>query len=190
MADDIDRRTFAERLGLAAIAGALHAVPADAAGQGGGGAGRREELCDLSAIELASRIRRKDVSAREVVAAHLARIERVNPRVNAIVTLVAERALADAARADEALARGDAVGPLHGLPVAHKDLVDTAGIRTTRGSPFHRDHVPARDALLVARIRGAGAITLGKTNTPEFGAGSQTFNPIFGATQNPYDLSK
>jgi amidase len=149
-----------------------------------------DELCDLPATELAARLRRRDVSAREVTAAHLARIERVNPRVNAIVTLVAERALADAARADEALARGDAVGPLHGLPVAHKDLVDTAGIRTTRGSPFHRDHVPTRDALLVRRIRAAGAITLGKTNTPEFGAGSQTFNPIFGATRNPYDLSK
>src|SRR5687767_7095788 len=115
-----------------------------------------DELCDLTATELAARLRRRDVSAREVTAAHLARIERVNPRVNAIVTLVAERALADAARADAALARGDAVGPLHGLAVAHKDLVDTAGIRTTRGSPFHRDHVPARDALLVARIHGAG----------------------------------
>ena len=98
--------------------------------------------------------------------------------------------MADAARADEALARGGPVGPLHGLPVAHKDLVDTAGIRTTRGSPFYRDNVPTRDALIVTRMRAAGAITLGKTNTPEFGAGSQTFNTVFGATRNPYDLDK
>ncbi len=90
--------------------------------------------------------------------------------------------MAEAARADESLARGGAVGVLHGLPVAHKDLVDTAGIRTTRGSPFYRDYVPTRDALLVTRIRAAGAVTLGKTNTPEFGAGSQTFNTVFGAT--------
>ena len=135
-------------------------------------------------------MRRKQVSAREVMAAHLAQIERVNPKVNAIVTLVAERAMADAARADEALARGGRSGVLHGLPVAHKDLVDTAGIRTTRGSPFYRDYVPTRDALLVTRIRAAGAVTVGKTNTPEFGAGSQTFNTIFGATRNPYDLTK
>jgi amidase len=110
--------------------------------------------------------------------------------VNAIVTLVGERAMAAAARADELLARGGPLGVLHGLPVAHKDLVDTAGIRTTRGSPFYRDHVPTRDALIVTRIRGAGAVTVGKTNTPEFGAGSQTFNAVFGATRNPYDLRK
>jgi amidase len=147
-------------------------------------------LCYLSAVDLAARVRTGQVSARDVVAAHLARIERVNPKVNAIVTLVAERAMADAARADDAQARKASLGPLHGLPVAHKDLVDTAGIRTTRGSPFYRDHVPARDALIVSRIRAAGAITLGKTNTPEFGAGSQTFNTVFGATRNPYDVSK
>ena len=144
----------------------------------------------MSAIELAATIRRKDVSAREVMTAHLARIERVNPRVNAIVTLVTERAMADAARADELAARGGTLGVLHGLPVAHKDLVDTAGIRTTRGSPFYRDNVPTRDALIVTRIRAAGAITCGKTNTPELGAGSQTFNSVFGATRNPYDVTR
>jgi amidase len=122
--------------------------------------------------------------------AHLTQIERVNPKVNAIVTLVAERAMADAARADEAIAGGGPIGVLHGLPVAHKDLVDTAGIRTTRGSPFFRDNVPVFDALIVTRIRRAGAITVGKTNTPEFGAGSQTFNTVFGATLNPYDVSR
>jgi amidase len=151
---------------------------------------RSDDLCDLDAVDLAGRIRRKEVSAREVMTAHLARIERVNPRVNAIVTLVAERAMADAARADEATARGDVFGVLHGLPVAHKDLVDTAGIRTTRGSPFYRENVPTRDALIVTRMRAAGAITCGKTNTPEFGAGSQTFNTVFGATRNPYDPTK
>ena len=147
-------------------------------------------LCDLDAVNLAARLRRKDVSAVEVMRAHLARIERLNPRVNAIVTLVAERALADAGRADEALARARPPGPLHGLPVAHKDLVDTAGIRTTRGSLFYKDHVPTQDALIVTRMRAAGAVTIGKTNTPELGAGSQTFNRVFGATRNPWDVGK
>jgi amidase len=150
----------------------------------------RSELCDMNAVDLAGRLARKEVSAREVMAAHLAQIERINPKVNAIVTLVAEQAMAGAARADEAIMRGDPVGALHGLPVAHKDLVDTAGIRTTRGSPFYRDHVPTMDALIVTRIRAAGGITVGKTNTPEFGAGSQTFNTVFGATRNPYDLTR
>ncbi|MEO5822497.1 MAG: amidase family protein, partial [Vicinamibacteraceae bacterium] len=144
----------------------------------------------MSAVDLAARLRTKQVSAREVMAAHLARIERVNPTVNAIVTLVAERAVADAARADEAIARNGPLGVLHGLPIAHKDLVATAGIRTTQGSPFYRGTVPTQDAPIVTRIRAAGAITLGKTNTPEFGAGSHTFNTVFGATHNPYDLSK
>ncbi len=150
----------------------------------------RPELCEMSAVELAARLARKEVSAREVMTAHLAQIERLNPKVNAIVTLVAEQAMAGASRADEAIMRRDAVGVLHGLPVAHKDLVDTAGIRTTYGSPFYRDNVPSRDALIVSRIRAAGAITVGKTNTPEFGAGSQTFNTVFGATGNPYDPTK
>ena len=149
------------------------------------------ELCEMTAVELAARLARKQVSAREVMTAHLAQIERVNPRLNAIVTLVAEQALAGAAKADEAIVRGgSSLGPLHGLPVAHKDLVDTAGIRTTFGSPFYRDNVPKRDALIVTRMRAAGAITVGKTNTPEFGAGSQTFNTVFGATCNPYDVTK
>jgi amidase len=148
------------------------------------------ELCFLDAAELAAMLRAKEVSARDVMAAQLEQIARVNPSVNAIVTLVAEQAMADAARADEALARGESVGPLHGLPVAHKDLFATKGIRTTLGSPIFRDHVPDADAAIVARAKAAGAITVGKTNTPEFGLGSQTFNPVFGQTLNPYDLSK
>src|SRR5881396_3327480 len=148
------------------------------------------DLCFLTAVELADRIRRRQVSVTEVVRAHLAQIERVNPRVNAIVTLTAERALDDAAGKDTALARGDAPGPLFGLPIAHTDLVPTKGIRTTLGSPIYRDHVPTVDGLIIERLRAAGAVTLGKTNTPEFGAGSQTFNTVFGATRNPYDVTK
>ncbi|HEV8144221.1 MAG TPA: amidase [Methylomirabilota bacterium] len=149
------------------------------------------ELCFLTATELARRIRAREVSVTEVVGAHLAQIERVNPRVNAIVTLTAERALAEARAKDAELASGGATpGPLLGLPIAHKDLLQTAGIRTTYGSPIYRDHVPDTDALLVERVRAAGAITIGKSNTPEFGAGSQTFNTVFGRTINPYDVTK
>jgi len=141
-------------------------------------------------MELASRIRAKDASAREVMEAHLRQIERVNPRVNAVVTLIAEQALDQARRADEELARAGAIGPLHGLPIAHKELQPTRGIRTTSGSRIYKDFVPQFDSLLVERVRGAGAILVGKTNTPEFGAGSQTFNEVFGATLNPYDTTK
>jgi amidase len=148
------------------------------------------DLCFLSATELARRIRDRELSAREVMEAHLAQIDRLNPKVNAIVTLLPEQAMEQAAAADEKLARGEDVGPLHGLPVAHKDLVTTKGIRTTFGSPIYRDFVPQEDALIVERLRAAGAITIGKTNTPEFGAGSQTFNEVFGATLNPYDVTK
>ena len=150
----------------------------------------RSDICTLGAVEMARQIRAKHLSARDVVSAHLEQIETVNPRVNAIVTLVAERAIAHARAADDALARGQAVGPLHGLPIAHKDLQLTSGIRTTFGSPIFTDFVPQEDSLLVERLKCAGAITVGKTNTPEFGAGSQTFNPVFGATLNPHDLTK
>ena len=190
-ASSISRREFNRIVGAAALGSALGPVNAAAMpDENGVMAAQSNELCYLSAIELAARIRRKDVSARDVMTAHLAQIERVNPRVNAIVTLVADRAMADAAKADEATARGGRLGPLHGLPIAHKDLVDTAGIRTTRGSPFYRDNVPTQDAAIITRIRGAGAITIGKTNTPEFGAGSHTFNTVFGATKNPYDVTR
>ena len=144
----------------------------------------------LTAVELARRIRRKDLSCVEVMQAHLTQIDRVNPKVNAIVTYHPEQALEGAKAADAALQRGDATGALHGLPVAHKDLVDTAGVRTTYGSPIFADHIPQQDALIVERLKQAGAISVGKTNTPEFGAGSQTFNEVFGATLNPYDLTK
>jgi len=148
------------------------------------------DLCFLDATELARRIRVRELSAREVMAAHLAQVERANSAVNAIVTLVAEQAMAQAAEADERLARGEDVGVLHGLPVAHKDLHETKGIRTTYGSPIYSNFVPDFDCTIVHRLKAAGAITLGKTNTPEFGLGSQTFNAVFGATRNPYDLEK
>jgi len=147
-------------------------------------------VCFMSAVEMARLIRAKKLSAREALAAHLTQIERVNPKVNAIVTLVPELATAAAAKADEMQARGETLGPLHGLPVAHKDLLDTRGIRTTYGSPLYRDNVPTEDDIVVERMRRAGAITIGKTNTPEFGSGSQTFNTVFGATRNPYDPTK
>src|SRR3954468_21924610 len=147
-------------------------------------------ICQLTAVDMARLIRAGELSAREVMHAHLARIERVNPTVNAIVTLAAEQALDGAAAADEQLARGGPIGPLHGLPIAHKDLQPTRGMRTTFGSPLFRDFVPAEDSLLVERVRAAGAIAIGKTNTPEFGAGSQTFNPVFGATLNPHDRTR
>lgn len=147
------------------------------------------ELHTLTATDLAAQIRGGHLSAREVMAAHLARIEAVNPRLNAIVTLHAEQAMQAALQADEAQARGAALGPLHGLPVAHKDLLLTKGMRTTYGSKVHENFVPDRSALVVERQQEAGAISIGKTNTPEFGAGSQTFNAVFGATPNPWDLS-
>ena len=135
-------------------------------------------------------IRAREVSALETMQAHLAQIERVNPKVNAIVTLLPEQALAGARAIDAQLARGEDPGPLAGLPVAHKDLAVTKGVRTTFGSPIYKDFVPEVDAIIVERLKRGGAITLGKTNTPEFGAGSQTFNQVFGATLNPYDTTK
>lgn len=148
------------------------------------------EICFLTATEMAKRIRQKSLSAREVLSAHLQQIERVNPKVNAIVTLVPDQAQEAARQLDEAAARNKFSGPLHGLPIAHKDLFATCGIRTTFGSPLFKDHVPTANILMIDRIQAAGAITIGKTNTPEFGAGSQTFNPVFGPTLNPWDLSK
>ncbi|WP_420035384.1 amidase [Streptomyces sp. cg28] len=149
-----------------------------------------DALCALDAVDLAARIRRRELSAREVVAAHLDRIERANPAINAIVTLDPEGATRAAARADEQAASGAELGPLHGLPIAFKDTHLTRGMRTTHGSPLFADHVPDEDELLVQRIESAGAIRIGKTNVPEFAAGSHTFNTVFGATRNPYDTTR
>src|SRR5215831_7333187 len=149
------------------------------------------EICFTRAKDLAAMIRAKKISSREVLQAHLKQIARVNPKVNAMVTLVPEDELmAQALAADEAGAKGNWQGPLHGLPVGVKDLHPTKGIRTTFGSPLHANDVPNFDCLVVEREKKAGAIVIGKTNVPEWGLGSQTFNPVFGPTLNPYDLTK
>src|SRR5665213_1640336 len=164
-------------------------VPADAARDGAPAA--LDEICFMPATAMAALIRQKKLSARDVMQAHLRQIARVNPKVNAVVTLAPEDELmAQARAADESLAKGKLLGPLHGLPVGVKDLVETKGIRTTYGSPLFADYVPDYDALIVERMKNAGAIVIGKTNVPEFGMGSQTFNPVFGATLNPYDVTK
>jgi len=146
-----------------------------------------ENLSRKTATELASLIATRAVSPVEVLDAHLATIARVNPQLNAIVTLVADAARALAGDAEAAVMRGDVLGPLHGLPVAIKDVTPTAGIRTTYGSPLFRDNVPGEDAEAVRRLKAAGAIVLGKTNTPEFAAGANTFNEVFGVTRNPWN---
>jgi amidase len=149
------------------------------------------ELCRPGATQLAAMIRRREVSAREVMAAYLDHIAAANPRVNAIVSLrPRDELLAEADQADAAVARGEATGPLHGLPQAIKDLAATRGLRTTLGSPLFADQVPAQDAIFVARMRAAGAIVIGKTNVPEFGYGSNSYNPVFGLTRNAYDPSR
>ena len=153
-------------------------------------AGMSDDLLFVPAVGQVSMLRSGEISARELLAAHWARIDLIDPQVNAIITRAPEIAAELARAADDRHARGAVAGPLDGLPVAHKDLVDTAGIRTTSGSPIDSDRVPATNALIVDRLQAAGAVTVGKTNTPEFGAGSQTFNRVFGATRNPYDLSK
>ena len=150
-----------------------------------------DDVVDLSAQDLRQRLIAREVSAREVAAAHLARIELVDGVVNAVVTRTAELALRRAGELDDLLARtGAPVGPLHGLPVVHKDLVLTAGVRTTFGSQAFADNVPGVDDVIVTRMRAAGSVMVGKSNTPEFGAGSHTFNPVFGMTRNPWDTER
>ena len=150
-----------------------------------------DDVCFMRAVDIVQAIRSKKLSAREVMQAHVKQIHRVNDQVNAIVTMVEEEQLmAQASAADEALAQGKWLGPLHGLPVAVKDLHETKGIRTTYGSPLQKNNVPDFDCRIVQREKEAGAIILGKTNVPELGLGSQTFNPVFGATRNPYDPTK
>ncbi|HSE07520.1 MAG TPA: amidase [Nocardioidaceae bacterium] len=143
-----------------------------------------------TAREMLAAVREKSISARELLDLHLARIDEVNPSVNALVSLDPERAREQAAEADDRLARGEEVGPLHGLPFAFKDTHIVKDWRTTFGSPLMADHVPDHDELLVERIRRSGAVVIGKTNTPEFAAGSHTFNPVFGTTLNPFDLGR
>jgi amidase len=147
-----------------------------------------EELCFTPARRLALLLKQKKLSATELMRAFIERIERVNPKLNAIVTFLPEQALQAAKALDRK--KKPVEGPFWGLPVAYKDLVPTKGVRTTFGSLVYENHVPQEDHLIVERLGAAGAILIGKTNTPEFGAGSQTFNKLFGVTRNPYDLSK
>lgn len=147
------------------------------------------DACDLSAVDARRLIAQRQLSPVELLESCLSRIEQVNPAVNAIVTLAKERARTEARAAEEAVIRGAPLGLLHGLPAAIKDLNETAGIRTTFGSPLHRDHVPVEDDVIVARLRQQGTVVLGKTNAPEFGIGSNTTNPVFGPTGNPFQPS-
>jgi amidase len=148
------------------------------------------ELAFVGAKELVRSIRRKEVSSVEVTEYFLKRIERHNPAINAVVTLDAERALQAAKAADEAVARGAALGPLHGLPMTVKDAFEVADLRTTSGATVWKDHISKTDALVIQRMKAAGAIILGKTNTPAFCGDVQSFNPIFGTTNNPWDLTR
>ncbi|TNM40422.1 amidase [Nocardioides albidus] len=145
---------------------------------------------DSTARDQAAAVRRREISARELLDLHLDRIAERNPELNAIVSLDESRARAGALAADEALASGAEVGPLHGLPFAFKDTHAVGGWRTTYGSTVMADNVPERDELIVERVRGAGAVTIGKTNVPEFAAGSHTFNKVFGTTLNPVDPTR
>src|SRR5437588_6200843 len=142
------------------------------------------------AVELAAAIRDREVSSRDLLELYLDRVERLNPAINAVVTLDAARARAAADAADAALARGDEVGPLHGLPITIKDAIETEGIRSTGGAIELRDHVPASDAPVVAQVKTAGAIVYGKTNLPRWSGDLQSFNEIFGTTNNPWDTSR
>jgi Asp-tRNA(Asn)/Glu-tRNA(Gln) amidotransferase A subunit family amidase len=147
-------------------------------------------IVERSARELRDLIRAKDLSPVELFDACVARIEAVNPAINAVVAMDLERGRATAVEAEQAVMRGDALGRLHGLPVGVKDLNPTAGLRTTWGSLVYKDHVPTADDLMCSRIRAAGGIILAKTNTPEFGAGANTVNRLYGATVNPFDTTR
>jgi amidase len=150
----------------------------------------RDDICFLPATELARLYRARKISPLEVMQAVLARIDAVNPAVNAYVTVARESALNEARRATRALSRkGTKLPALHGVPISIKDLYATKGIRTTWGSLIYKDNVPADDDLVVQRLKSAGAIVVGKTNTPEFGAGGNTFNALFGATRNPWNTA-
>ncbi len=177
----LNRRAFVGGT-LAAVAAAMtpstHAAPPS------------DDLIFSSVMSLSKAIRAKKVSSEEVVRAYLARIAKVNPKINAVVNVTADRALEEARRADAELARGRVSGVLHGVPMTIKDSLDTAGEVTTAGTMGRKSFVPKRDATVVARLRAAGAILLGKTNTPEFTMSYDTRNLLFGVTKNPYDVTK
>ena len=152
---------------------------------------RQTDILDMSAVSLASALRRRDLSARDLMTAHLARVDALNPRFNAIVSRIDPQAALDQAAAlDEEAAAGRFRGPLHGFPHAVKDTAPAKGIPFTQGSPLLKNNVPSADSLVVSRMRAAGAIFVGKTNVPEFALGSHSYNPVFGITRNAFDPRK
>lgn len=187
-----DRRDFLKVAGATAAFGvSLGCDEGQSQAEAGGKVPTTDELCYASARELARLIATRRVSAREVMAAHLDRINRFNPRINAIVAKLADdKCLALADAADQRTMRGEALPPLHGLPMAFKDLQPARGFPFTRGSTIYKDTMPEEDSVLVERLRNAGAIAIGKTNTPEFGMGSHTYNKVYGTTHNPWDITK
>ena len=188
------RREFLEMLGTTAAASVVAgrvdaslALPGVTPPEFGGSS----DICFMSGRELAGLIRAGKLSAREVMTAHLRQIERVNPKVNAVVAKLDDaECLALADEADRRIAKGDKVGPLHGLPFAFKDTEAAIGFPFTRGSPIFKYDMPTEDTVLVERLRNAGVVPIGKTNVPEFGMGSHTYNKVYGTTANPYDLTK
>ena len=188
------RREFLEMLGTAAVADMVADGANAASAQPVAAPAEHEdpgELCFMSGRELARLIRARKVSAHEVMLAHLRQIERVNPKVNAIVAKLDDaKCLALADEADRRLAGKEKVGPLHGLPFAFKDTEAAIGFPFTRGSPIFRNDMPTEDTVVVERLRNAGVVPIGKTNVPEFGMGSHTYNKVYGTTGNPYDLKR
>ncbi len=188
-----DRRGFLKVAGTSAALGALMSCSDDQQRSPGVATppSSSSDICFMSANEVAGLIRTRKLSAREVMAAHLERINRVNPRINAIVAkLDDDKCLALADAADKRTAAKEPLPPLHGLPIAFKDLQPAVGFPWTRGSPIYKDTMPERDSVIVERLRNGGAIPIGKTNVPEFGMGSHTYNKVYGTTLNPYDLTK
>jgi hypothetical protein len=188
MSNEIGRRDF---LGAVALAGAAAAAgrtslinSAEAA------TASSDDITSSSASELAEAIRSKKWSSKEIVEAHLERIAKVNPKLNAVVQLTAEAARKEADEADAALARGEIKGPLHGVPITIKDTLETAGVICTGGTQGRASYVPKADATAVARLRAAGGIILGKTNVPELAGAAETDNLVYGRTNNPYDLAR
>jgi amidase len=189
--DESNTTNLNRRSVLSLATGAVIGAAASSGAERAAASVRSSDIVMMDAVALSSAIHSRQISCVEVMTAYLDHIERLNPKVNAIVALE-DRAglLAQAAERDAQLAHGESMGPLHGFPHAVKDLQPVKGIRSTQGSPILKDFVPAADSLMVERLRKAGVIIVGKTNTPEFGLGSHTYNPVYGITRNAYDQSR
>src|SRR6266481_1036977 len=189
MSNKIGRRDF---LGTVAFVGAAAAAAGRTSliNSAEAATATSDDITSASAGELADAIRSKKLSSRVIVEAHLERIAKVNPKLNAVVQLIAEAARKEADEADAALARGEIKGPLHGVPITIKDTLETAGVICTGGTKGRANFVPKADATAVARLRAAGGIILGKTNVPELAGAAETDNLVYGRTNNPYDLTR